>query len=195
MESLHKDPDFVLVKECQSAEGEAAVEAFEKIFSLYRDRVFNLAVRLLGNASDAEDVSQEAFVTVFRKIGDFRYSSRFYTWLYRITYNLCVDLKRRQAGGEQDSANREDGEIAFERLRDPGAGPLESLAEGEFRQKAVDRALQRLSTPLRTVVILRYIEGLHYSEIAEVLECSVGTVKSRLSRAHSFLQEVLGGSA
>ena len=194
MESMPKDSDFDLVRECQSAEeGDAAVEAFERIFERYRDRVFNLAIRLLGNASDAEDVSQEAFVTVYRKVGDFRFSSRFYTWLYRIVYNLCVDHKRRHAGGESEMTNREDGQAALGQLPDPEAGPLELLAEGEFRQKAVERALQRLSSPLRMVIILRYMEGKQYSEIAEVLECSVGTVKSRLSRAHSFLQEVLGG--
>jgi RNA polymerase sigma-70 factor (ECF subfamily) len=187
-----RDPDFDLVKRCQSEEGETAEAAYEELFDAYRDRVFNLAGRLLGNTSDAEDVAQEAFVTVFRKIREFRFSSRFYTWLYRVVYNLCIDHKRRTGiAGVVPGPVAEDGTDALPAFPDPALGPLESLAAGEYVQQSVERALARLSQPLRAVVLLRYMEDLQYQEIAEVLGCSVGTVKSRLSRAHSFLQETL----
>lgn len=185
----HKDPDEALIRRCQSANGPIAEAAFDELFARYRDRVFSLAFRLLGNRSDAEDAAQEAFVTVYQKINDFRFSARFYTWLYRIIYNLCVDLRRRvvserSSGGEQSLET-------LERLEDRSDGPLEVLEKGEARTRDVERALQRLSEPLRAVVILRYLEDLPYYEIAEVLECSLGTVKSRLSRAHHFLQSTL----
>ncbi len=189
---MQKDPDHALIRRCQSEHGIAAEAAFEELYDVYRDRVFNLAARLLANHSDAEDISQEAFVTVFRKIGDFRFSSRFYTWLYRVVYNLCVDHKRRAVSAGISAPANEEREVVLETIRDPMEGPLHQLAEGEYRQKSVEKALQRLSDPLRTVVVLRYMEDLQYGEIAEVLSCSVGTVKSRLSRAHHFLQEVLG---
>ena len=190
---MRKDPDFDLVRRCQSGERDAAETSFEELFKKYRDRVFNLASRLLGDHAYAEDVSQEAFVTVFRKIGEFRFSSRFYTWLYRVAYNLCMDHRRRPRDPVVSSLSAgEDGRgDTFESLADPETGPLEALAEGEYRTAVVERALRGLSRPLRVVVILRYMEDLQYSEIAEVLECSVGTVKSRLSRAHHFLQETL----
>lgn len=172
-----------------------AEAAFEELFETYRDRVFNLAVRLLANAADAEDVTQEAFVTVYRKIGEFRFSSRFYTWLYRVVYNLCVDHRRRFTSGGLGFSGAGAGEAdsdSLPQLSDPKRGPLESLAEDEHQMRSVEIALQRLSEPLRAVITLRYMEDLQYSEIAEVLDCSVGTVKSRLSRAHAFLQQSLG---
>ena len=190
-ESTHKDPDSALVRECQVAVGDLAIEAFDALFQRYRDRVYNLAFRLLGNGADAEDVSQDAFVMVFRKIGDFRYSSRFYTWLYRVVYNLCVDHLRRQQGLATSTYQEDGSESTLSQIQDPTVGPFEAVAEGEFQRRSVERALQRLSDPLRVVVVLRYMESLQYGEIAQVLDCSVGTVKSRLSRAHAFLQELL----
>jgi len=187
---MSRDPDFDLVRRCQSETGDAEA-AFEELFQAYRDRVFSLAARMVGNFADAEDVTQEAFVTVYRKIHDFRLSSRFYTWLYRIVYNLCVDKKRRVGILGTVRGRTEDREDLLAGIPDPRSGPLETVTQVEYRNRSVERALQRLSQPLRAVVLLRYLEELSYAEIAEVLDCSVGTVKSRLSRAHRFLQETL----
>jgi RNA polymerase sigma-70 factor (ECF subfamily) len=190
---MEHDPDFALIRRCQSRDDQTANAAFEELFDLYRDRVYNLSHRLLGDAAEAEDVTQETFVTVFRKIGAFRFSSRFYTWLYRVVYNLCVDYRRRAAMGSAAAALVTDSDVSLAAFSDPEKSPLEELAEGEHRKRTVEAALGRLSRPLRAVVLLRYMEDLPYSEIAEVLGCSVGTVKSRLSRAHQFLQQVLEG--
>lgn len=194
-ESMLKDPDFELIRRCQTESGPAREVAFAELFENYKDRVFNLAGRLLGNPADAEDVSQEAFVTVFRKIHEFRFSSRFYTWLYRVVFNLCVDQRRRGASltlPESTSGSAGDREALLANVRDPAPGPFERLSEDDSQQRAVERALRRLSDPLRVVVVLRYMEDLAYEEIAEVLGISLGTVKSRLSRAHHFLQELFG---
>jgi RNA polymerase sigma-70 factor (ECF subfamily) len=189
---MRKDPDFELVRRCQTESGAAREAAFAELFENYKDRVFNLAGRLLGNPADADDVSQEAFVTVFRKIHEFRFSSRFYTWLYRVVFNLCVDHRRKGTAGLLPIATTTDRDGQLAMLPDPGLAPSERVAEEESRQREVERALRRLSEPLRVVIVLRYLEDLPYEEIAEVLGISLGTVKSRLSRAHHFLQEVLG---
>ncbi len=193
-ESMSKDPDFELIRRCQTESGPAREAAFAELFENYKDRVFNLAGRLLGNPADAEDVSQEAFVTVFRKIHEFQFSSRFYTWLYRVVFNLCVDQRRRGTTGLVLGSMSGNGEAILATLRDPDPEPAQRVAEGESRQRLVERALRRLSEPLRAVVVLRYMEELAYEEIAEVLGISLGTVKSRLSRAHHFLQESLGST-
>jgi RNA polymerase sigma-70 factor (ECF subfamily) len=188
---MQTDPDFEFVRRCQTESGAARDDAFRKLFENYQDRVFNLAVRLLGNQADAADVSQEAFITVFRKIHEFRFSSRFYTWLYRVVYNLCMDQRRRAPGGPLPASANESADSILARIPDPAPTPSEQVSEGESRTRAVENALRRLSEPLRVAIVLRYMEDLQYGEIADVLGCSVGTVKSRLSRAHHFLQDVL----
>ncbi len=188
---MQTDPDFEFVRRCQTESGAARDDAFRKLFENYQDRVFNLAVRLLGNQADAADVSQEAFITVFKKIHEFRFSSRFYTWLYRVVYNLCMDQRRRAPGGPLPASTNESADSLLARIADPAPTPSEQVSEGESRTRAVENALRRLSEPLRVAIVLRYMEDLQYGEIADVLGCSVGTVKSRLSRAHHFLQDVL----
>ena len=188
---MGEDPDFDLIRRCQRETGSARELAFRTLFDLYRDRVFNLASRLLGNPADAEDVSQEAFVTVFRKLGEFRFSSRFYTWLYRVVFNLCVDHRRKSNALYLPTTAGESGESLLMRLADPAPDPSLTVAEGEERTRQVERALRRLSEPLRAAVVLRYMEDMPYEEIADVLGISLGTVKSRLNRAHQQLQELL----
>jgi RNA polymerase sigma-70 factor (ECF subfamily) len=187
---MNQDPDFELVRRCQRETGTARDVAFQSLFENYRDRVFNLALRLLGNAADAEDVAQEAFVAVFRKIHEFRFSSRFYTWLYRVVFNLCAD-QRRKGLGAATPVTGESGAQLLARVADPNPGPTESLGEDEERRQTVERALRHLSDPLRAAVVLRYIEDMPYDEIAEVLGISLGTVKSRLNRAHEQLEQAL----
>jgi RNA polymerase sigma-70 factor (ECF subfamily) len=194
MESMREDPDFELIRRCQGDAGTTRDVAFRELFENYRDRVFNLASRLLGNPADAEDVSQEAFVTVFRKIREFRFSSRFYTWLYRVVFNLCVDHRRKSATAQMPTTSGEVGALLLARVADPAPGPSEVLGEGEERRQQVERALRRLSEPLRAAIVLRYIEDMPYEEIAVVLGISLGTVKSRLNRAHQQLEQALGGA-
>jgi RNA polymerase sigma-70 factor (ECF subfamily) len=191
---MQTDPDFEFVRRCQTEIGAARDDAFRELFENYKDRVFNLSVRLLGNQTDAADVTQDAFIAVFKKIHEFRFSSRFYTWLYRVVYNLCMDHRRRAPGDASRgavSANDERADSVLANIRDPAPLPFEQISEEESRARVVERALKRLSEPLRAAIVLRYMEDLRYDEIADVLGCSVGTVKSRLSRAHHFLQELL----
>ncbi|HET9481215.1 MAG TPA: sigma-70 family RNA polymerase sigma factor, partial [Candidatus Polarisedimenticolia bacterium] len=159
---MQKDPDEALIRRCLSEDAGVAEVAFEELYGRYRDRVYGLACRLVGDLADAEDVTQEAFVTVYRKLADFRFSSRFYTWLYRVVFNLCVDQNRRR--GQGPLVARTEALEGLEFLPDSGPAPDQEVAEREARTLAVERALRRLSTPLRAVVILRYLEELQYHE-------------------------------
>jgi RNA polymerase sigma-70 factor (ECF subfamily) len=187
---MAKDPDFDLIRRCQSPDPEVFEPAFDELFNTYKDRIYNTAVRVVGNAEDALDVTQEVFVTVFRKIHDFQFGSRFFTWLYRIVINLAIDNRRRTQSGPtlfSQGGMRESGEPEVA----DGDDALGKWTEDDHLEKKVQRALNRLSPKLRAIVVLRYIDGLAYHEIAETLECSLGTVKSRLNRAHLSLQEFL----
>ncbi|MFG0319653.1 MAG: RNA polymerase sigma factor [Planctomycetota bacterium JB042] len=181
-----------MVRRCQSSEPEIYEPAFGELYSSYSDRVFNTSFRVVGNAADAADVTQDVFLTVFRKIGEFQFSSRFFTWIYRITVNLSIDRRRRgqsapglvlEGGGEANVLNS---------LPDEEAASPDAWADREFLEGKVQKSIERLSPKLRAIVVLRYIEGLAYGEIAEVMGCSIGTVKSRLNRAHKNLEVFLG---
>ncbi|MEW6744338.1 MAG: sigma-70 family RNA polymerase sigma factor [Planctomycetota bacterium] len=191
---MPEDPDFDLVRRCQSEDLEVWEGAFEELFERYRDRVYNAVLRIVGHPEDALDVTQETFVTVFRSIDRFQFGARFFTWLYRIAMNLAIDRKKRERGQP----------LVFSHVFSPGAGgeipadampaaesSLERRVEEEHAEKRVQSALSRLSPKLRAIVVLRYIEELSYAEIGEILGCSLGTVKSRLNRAHRSLQEFL----
>ncbi|MDF1797734.1 MAG: sigma-70 family RNA polymerase sigma factor [Planctomycetota bacterium] len=187
------DPDQTLVRSCQEAPLTGLEGPFRDLYDRYKDRVYNVCYRVTGNASDALDASQETFGILFRKVGDFRFQSRFSSWVYRIAINASIDLKRRQSSrrlasldaiGEGSDGSRFD--LEDERLEMPPEAASRHELEAE-----VQRAISRLSPKLRTITVLRYIENLSYEEVAETLQISLGTVKSRLSRAHAAMDREL----
>jgi RNA polymerase sigma-70 factor (ECF subfamily) len=165
--------------------GEA--RAFEELVRAYQHRVFGVAVRMLGNGAEAEDVAQEVFFRVHRAIGEFRGDARLSTWLYAIASRLCLT---RLGAGERRFGR--EGEETLARLAnghadaDPGA----SLEKSEL-EVALHRAIAELPEDRRIVVVLRDLEGLAYEEIAAALELPLGTVRSRLHRARMDLKEKL----
>ncbi|HYR71729.1 MAG TPA: sigma-70 family RNA polymerase sigma factor [Candidatus Acidoferrum sp.] len=159
--------------------------AFEELVMTYQHRVFGVALRMLGNRAEAEDVAQEAFVRAHRALGAFRGDAKLSTWLYAITSRLCLN---RLASGERRMARQ--GEHALLRLSDAGPRPDAALERREL-ETALGRAIAELPEDRRIVVVLRDIEGLSYEEIAQVLELELGTVRSRLHRARSELKEKL----
>jgi RNA polymerase sigma-70 factor (ECF subfamily) len=185
------DADFDLVRRCQSPDPDTYEPAFRQLYDQYKDRVFNTAYRVVGNASDAAEVAQDVFLTIFRKIGEFQFGSRFFTWLYRITVNLSIDRKRRVALAP---STLEDGDLerdVLAALPDESPGAPDVFADKEFVEGRVQASIGRLSPKLRAIVVLRYIDGMSYQDIAEILQCSIGTVKSRLNRAHRNLEALL----
>jgi RNA polymerase sigma-70 factor (ECF subfamily) len=166
---------------------EGTLEAFRPLYERHKDKVYSTAYRITGDRSLAEDVTHDVFLLAYERLGQFRRQSRFSSWLYRVTVNRATDAVRRRRRERWLFAARvgedaEEGEVAVSVERTPEQA-LESAELGQ----AVAGALGELSLKLRTVVVLRYFEGLRYEEIAEVIGRSVGTVKSRLSRAHGKL--------
>jgi len=166
---------------------EGTPEALRPLYERYKDKVYNTAYRITGDASLAEDVAHDVFLLVYERLGQFRRKSRFSSWLYRVAVNRATDAVRRRQRERWLFAGRvgedaEEGEVLATVERTP-----ERAVESAELADAVTQALGGLSLKLRTVVVLRYFEGLQYEEIAEVLGRSVGTVKSRLSRAHGKL--------
>lgn len=178
-----------LVSELQAG----SEEAFNWLVTHYHGPVFNLALGMLGDASDAADATQEVFLKAFRGIGGFHGGSSLKTWLYRITVREALNQKRwfRRHRRQQTPLEREtdEGPVTVE-IEDARATPFEELATHEI-QTVVRGALRRVPEVFRSAVILRDLEGLGYEEVAEVLAVSVGTVKSRILRGRRALKDVL----
>ena len=167
--------------------------AFDWLVTHYHGPVYNLILSMLGDTSDAADGTQEVFLKAFRGIRCFRQGSSLKTWLYRIAIREALNhkrwFKRHLQKNISIDAEPEEGHNAIE-IEDLGATPFDQLAAHEI-QHAVQQALQEIPQVFRGAVILRDLEGLSYEEIAEVLECSVGTVKSRILRGRRALKELL----
>ena len=167
--------------------------AFDWLVTHYHGPVYNLILSILGEASDAADGTQEVFLKAFRGIRSFRQGSSLKTWLYRIAIREALNhkrwFKRHLQKNVSIDAEPEEGHTSIE-IEDLGATPFEQLATQEI-QIAVQGALQQVPEVFRSAVILRDLEGLSYEEIAEVLECSIGTVKSRILRGRRALKELL----
>lgn len=168
--------------------------AFGQLVQKYQDRLFNTVYHVAGNAEDAKDVVQEAFVQAFLKLESFHGASAFYTWLYRIAFNVAVTHRRRR--GARRSAERT--AVAEMRVqtadnggpRNAAGNPSERL-EREERCRQVRQAISQLPEEYRVVLVLREMDGCCYETIAEILDLPVGTVRSRLYRARMQLREQL----
>jgi len=165
--------------------------AFDWLVTYYHAPVYAVIFGILRNPNDAADVTQEVFLKAFRGIRAFRHGSSLKTWLYRIAVRESLNYRRwswrhlrYQSSIEQEQV---DGSADFE---DPGTSPFEELASREIQQ-AVQHALGEVPAVFRAAVILRDLEGLSYEEVAEVLDVTVGTVKSRILRGRRILREIL----
>lgn len=179
----------LLVQRCKRGE----TGAFDELVRLYEKKVYNLAFRLSGNRDDACDLAQEAFVRVFNAIKDFRSQSSFSTWLYRVVTNVCLDQLRSRARHPVTSLDEplttEKGQLPRQ-VTDDALDPEEELERLELKA-AVQKGINSLKEEYRIIIILRDIQDLAYEDIAEVLNLSLGTVKSRLNRARLALRSVL----
>src|ERR1700756_911957 len=167
--------------------------AFGFLVTHYHAPVFNLILGMLGDPADAADGTQEVFLKAFRGIRQFRQGSSLKTWLYRIAIREALNqkrwFKRHLQKNVSIDAEPEEGQLRLE-IPDSGGTPFEQLAAHEI-QDAVQGALQQVPEAFRSAVILRDLEGLSYEEVAEVLECSVGRVKSRILRGRRSLKVIL----
>lgn len=182
------DPDRELVMRCQVLGSEDFEDAFDALYKLYKDRVFSIALRVTGNSTDALDAAQEAFVLVYQNLPSFKFESKFSSWLYRLVVNASIDLLRRQSARARNTEKFDNAAMALPDESRPG--PQVALESKELGDR-VRASILSLSPKLRVVTVLRYLQDLSYEDVAETLEISLGTVKSRLSRAHDALTEHL----
>ena len=164
--------------------------AFGQLVLRYQDRLYNSLLRVLGSAEDARDVVQEALVQAFLKLETFRGSSAFYTWLYRIAFNLAMSRARRER--PMKSLDGEKSACGAEPV-DGQPSPEANLTRCE-NVNIVHGALAELSTEYRQIIVLRELDGCCYEEIAEILDLPIGTVRSRLFRARIALRDRLAMS-
>jgi len=180
--------DQELVKRVQNGDK----KAFDLLVLKYQQKIINLVSRFVRNQSDAQDVSQEAFLKAYRALPKFRGDSAFYTWIYRIAVNTAKNYlavqARRPSGIDMDIAEIE--QIQGDSALKDNATP-ESLALRDEIQATVAAAIDDLPEDLKAAITLRELEGLSYEEIAEVMECPIGTVRSRIFRAREAIDKEL----
>lgn len=170
------------------------VHAFEELVEQYQQGIINHAYSMFLNREDALDMAQETFIKAFNAIASFNRQSSFKTWLFRIATNVCLDeLRRRKRRAVTVSLTAEEDSdspgVQID-VADASADPAEA-AQQAFLRQAIEKAIGELDTEYRTAIVLREIEGMDYNEIAKTMGCSLGTVKSRISRARAQLREKL----
>jgi RNA polymerase sigma-70 factor (ECF subfamily) len=167
------------------AAGNGDIAAFEKLYERHNRRVYSLCLRMTQNAAEAEDLAQEAFIQLFRKIGSFRGDSAFTTWLHRLTVNQCLMHFRKRS-------------VKLEKTTEEGETPIQIVSGTEnpnsmpvMDRIALDNALTQLPPGYRTVFVLHDVEGHEHEEIAKILGVAVGTSKSQLHKARMKLRKIL----
>ncbi len=179
------DSAKLLVKQSQQGN----TRAFEQLITMYQDRVYAMSYQLTGNRADAEDLAQNVFIKAYRSLPTFRNEADFGTWLYRITVNLSINEKRKKKPDVylDNPVQTQDGEMPRMVVSDTES-PEEAYEKKEFRDM-IREALGELSTEHRAVLVLREMQGYSYDEIAVMLDCSLGTIKSRINRARLTLKK------
>jgi RNA polymerase sigma-70 factor, ECF subfamily len=189
MESIGSVRDCSLVREAQRG----SQAAFAKLVHTYDRTVLRLALRLTGSQSDAQDIHQEAFLKVYKKLNDFRFESSFSTWLYRIVTNVCLDHLRRNRARKNSVALEISDEDLLNQLSDdrPGNNPEQQMLDRELGVQ-IFRALERLTPRERMVFDLRHFQGLKLESVSEILNASEGSIKMTFFRATRKLRLHLG---
>ena len=177
MANLHDDIELI----ARIQKGDRA--AFKEIVLKYQDRIYTLCRYMVRN-DDALDAAQDVFIKAYNRLKDFRPEASLYTWLYRIAVNTCLDYRKKHRAGLFED------DFAIDRL--PSAQPSpEQIFESKETGRLLEAALRRLPAKLRAAIVLKEIEGLSYEEISNILGTSLGTTKSRLSRAREELRRLL----
>jgi RNA polymerase sigma-70 factor (ECF subfamily) len=172
-----QDKDFTLIRKYIDGDD----TAFEVLVNLHKEKVRNLVYLTLGDTEFVDDISQDVFISVFHKLKEFRFESKFTTWLYRITVNKCRDyLRKKRVRSIFTPIKESHNELS-----------IRTHSETLDLPQLVRKGIQKLPEKLKVPLILRDIDGLSYKEIAEKLECEVGTIKSRIFRARESLKIIL----
>lgn len=190
MVSCGPGPTDLTDAEILSHVAEGDIEAYGKIVNRYRLRLYNFVFRFVGDRETAEDVVQETFLRAFRKRKEYRAIANFSTWLFTIAGNLAKSELRRRKRWRLFSLHRDDeGDTGID-LPDESYRP-DTITESSIADVHIQQAISSLAANYRQVILLRDVEGMSYQEISEIVECPVGTVKSRVNRARLKLQQKL----
>jgi len=185
----------LLIRQAQAGD----LTAFEELVTIYQGKIATLSYYLTGNHTDAQDLAQEVFVRAYTNLKSFRQDAELGTWLHRIAINLWSNMQRRQKFTNlvslDDPVQTESGDLARTVASTDQDGDPAGALEGKELQSTVQQALRSLPEEYRTVLVLREVEGYSYEEIAKIAGCSLGTVKSRLSRARQALREKMTGNS
>jgi RNA polymerase sigma-70 factor (ECF subfamily) len=161
---------------------EGNTEAFEGIYKAYSGFVYNVAYRVVNNIDEAQEVTQEVFLTVYRKLKSFKFKSSLKTWVYRIAVNTAIDYSRKRSR-DQDHIVQYEENNNLNKTTDPVSEKIEK----EQQEKTISTLLEALNPDQRVCIVLRSIEGLSYQEIAETLNININTVRTRIKRAREKL--------
>ena len=167
-------------------------DAFERLVLDNQNKVYSLAVRLVGDREEAADLAQEAFLKAWQGLSSFQGESSFSTWIYRLTTNVCIDYLRRKKRRQEvePAVSLDDEDSGWAEPADAGQDPQRKLEEAE-RSRALSRGLERLPEHQRQVLVMRELSGLSYQEIGAATGLDLGTVKSRIARARLALRKIL----
>ena len=179
----NRQDELGLVERCRRGD----LGAFEELYRAHAGRLYSVALRLLGNPADAEDLLQEIFLAAHRKLDTFRGESAVGTWLYRLATNLCLDHLRSRAGRSRQVTDSLEGE------REVFDTATSTLAEQTVTKMDLERALARLPEGCRAAFVLHDVEGLEHREVAEILGVAEGTSKSQVHKARLKLRAMLAG--
>jgi RNA polymerase sigma-70 factor, ECF subfamily len=187
---LEADADLVVIRQVQAGD----VSAFDQLIVKYRERVYGVVYNMTSNREDAADLTQDAFIKAFQAINRFQGNCSFFTWLYKIAVNTTLSHLRKnkmRSFFSLEKLNEEGGNAqVLDQLTDKRGADRDTYLH-ELQEK-LNEGMQKLSIPHRTVITLYEIDGLSHSDIAEIMGCSEGTVRSRLHYAKQFLQGELG---
>ncbi len=165
--------------------------SFEQLIESCKTKAYNIAWRYMRNEQDAMDALQESLIKVFRHLCKFKGESSFDTWVYRIVVNTCNDMLRKSSRSKAAAPAYadEEGDLVI-KMPDPGPTPAEALEQKEQSRFILD-CLERLQPEQKEIIVLRDIQGFSYQELSEILECSIGTIKSRINRSRRRLKEIV----
>lgn len=169
-------------------------KAFEQLIQPYEKKIYNIAIQMFKNREDAYDASQEIFIKVYKNLRKFNFDSAFGTWLHRLAVNTCIDEYRKRRRHRENTTSFEvkgkEGDTLVRELPDKEKIPEEQVIQKEII-KEVHKAMNQLDAQQKMILIYREIEEYSYEEISEVLDCNIGTVKSRIFRARQALKKII----
>ena len=182
-----KDKDLILVRRAKRGD----YKAFDLLVLKYQSRIIGISMKFVKDIHIAEDIAQESFIKAYKSLNSFREESAFYTWLYRIaantSKNYLTSKKRKKEYSESEVFSSED--LNFDIFDIPGGDSPEEILGANNLREVIFESLSNLPEDIRTAISLREFEGLSYEEISEVLDCPIGTVRSRIFRGREIIQE------